>query len=572
MRAARGSGAKAPRSAYADFVIRMWRLDAKNVAVTVDASPAGRLTKKVTVAFSKKETAALHASFLSRIDDGEFKGGRAQITAEEASKIGDRLVQVLFPAAVFKLFALSLASVGARGGLRLRLTMEPELLDLPWEYVSRPDRQVDGKCHVSNFLLLDPTISMVRHAADPNRKLEPISGSQRLAFVGTFWEGGHDGWEVGKEFALLNEALQPVTSYLRSDFISANSARGISRESLANTAVFHYGGHADFDSRGRAYLLKELPTSREISEQDRIYLDELAPLLGAVGSRLAVLSACNSGFSEMAQPLTAAGVPVVIGINGGVISASTIVFCGKLYESLAIGLSLDEAVSRARLYLFELGSGYGLFDWGLFMVHMTCPDAVVFPRRANTELGRRQRSVREAHAQTIDASRERARQMDGLNFGEIMSELTRRRVLILGRFSKRRLAVLEAIKKYLENHENGYLPELFTFDRPNSRDLREAVVGFAALSRFVIADMSEPRSALVEIADISRIFDSLPIVFLLNATGSQVASFENLPARRNIVEPAIRYRNIDDLVVKLGSDAVPRAESKLKEVRPPSAS
>jgi len=237
-----------------------------------------------------------------------------------------------------------------------------------------------------------------------------------------------------------------------------------------------------------------------------IYLDELAPLLGAAGTRLVVLSACNSGFSAIASALTAAGVPVVIGINGGVLSFSTILFCGKLYESLAVGLSLDEAVSRARLYLFALGGFYNLFDWGLFMVHMTCPDAVVFPRRASPELGRRQRSVRESHAQTISDSLDRARQMDGLNFGEIMSELTRRRVLILGRFSKRRLAVLDAIKEYLKNHENGYLPELFTFDRPQSRDLRESVVGFAALSRFVIADMSEPRSALVEIADITRIF------------------------------------------------------------------
>ena len=30
------------------------------------------------------------------------------------------------------------------------------------------------------------------------------------AFVGTFWEGKRDMWEVGNEFALLNKALAPV--------------------------------------------------------------------------------------------------------------------------------------------------------------------------------------------------------------------------------------------------------------------------------------------------------------------------------------------------------------------------
>ena len=67
------------------------------------------------------------------------------------------------------------------------------------------------------------------------------------------------------------------------------------------------------------------------------------------------------------------------------------------------------------------------------------------------------------------------REMDGLNFGEIMTELTQRRVLILGRFSRRRLPVLEAMKAHLSGHKNKYLPELFTFNKPKSRDLVEAI-------------------------------------------------------------------------------------------------
>ena len=50
--------------------------------------------------------------------------------------------------------------------------------------------------------------------------------------------------------------------------------------------------------------------------------------------------------------------------------------------------------------------------------------------------------------------------------------------------------MLKAIKTHLQSHKNQYLPELFTFTKPESRDLVEAITGFAALSRFVIADLT----------------------------------------------------------------------------------
>jgi hypothetical protein len=281
------------------------------------------------------------------------------------------------------------------------------------------------------------------------------------------------------------------------------------------------------------------------------------------------MSACNSGYSAAVKPLLDAGVPVVVGVNGGVASISTIEFCAKLYESLAVGLTLDEAVGRARMHVFEWGAAHELFDWGLFMVHMTCPEAVLFPRRSNPALESRQRTVRQAHEETIGSTLDLVRKMDGMNFGEIMSELSQRRVLILGRFSRRRLPVLEAIKSHLKDHKNGYLPELFTFTKPDSRDLVEAIMGFAALSRFVIADLSEPKSVQQELEAIAPHFQSVPIVPLINATGREFATFESIRRRANVVKPTIRYRDVDDLVEKLDTAVVPQAETKLRQVRPP---
>jgi hypothetical protein len=160
-----------------------------------------------------------------------------------------------------------------------------------------------------------------------------------------------------------------------------------------------------------------------------------------------------------------------------------------------------------------------------------------------------------------------ARELDGMNFGEILSELSKRRVLILGRFIGWRLKVLEAIQQRLAKHPNRYIPELFTFRKPDSRDLVEAIIGFAALSRFIIADLSEPKSVQSELEATVPNFLSVPVVPLINRTGKEYATFASIKRRENVVKPTIRYRDLDDLLQKLEDEVVPKAESKLEKVR-----
>jgi hypothetical protein len=278
------------------------------------------------------------------------------------------------------------------------------------------------------------------------------------------------------------------------------------------------------------------------------------------------MTACNSGFWPAVEPLLEARIPALIALNGLVASVSTIEFCVKLYESLAVGLSLDEAIGRARVHVMQWGSRRGLFDWGLYMAYMPSADAVLFPRAETTAVVKRQTRVRREHAKAIDASLAGARTLDGVHFGEIMSELTQRRVLILGRFSDRRLKVLKAIQAELARHPNNYVPELFTFRKPKNRDLMESILGFAALSRFIIADLSEPRSVQAELEAIVQHFQSVPVVPLINQSGREYAMFSSVRRRPNVVQPTVRYRNIDDLKDKLDSTIVPEAEAKLQAV------
>lgn len=564
--AAKSAAPAAGAREYVDFVLAAERVDAGHIRVRVVSSPAGAMKTAVRVPYPDAEARALRASF----QIGSHAGtGRMLISQDEATRLGKRLAEVLLPPAVFRLLAQGFSRLaGDEGrGLRVRLALDPTLIDLPWEYLYRPDRS--AHTGVSGFLLFDPAVSLVRLKARPRLVQPPITGSQRLNFIGAYWEGRKDGWEVWREFDQLRSALKPVARYIRPEFAVAADLDVFDSGIEEDTALFHYAGHVDFDSRGRAFCVREMPATGRIADARKVWLTDLARTLKGTRTRVAVMSACNSGFWPAVEPLVRAGVPVVVGINGAVASVSTIEFCTRLYESLALGLGIDEAVGRARRATMEWGARNDLFDWGLYMVYAQTPSTALFPRAATPAVAARQTAVRDEHREQFTRSLVRVRELDGMNFGQIMSELTRRRVLILGRFSKRRLPVLEAIKTCLAAHPNGYLPELFTFKRPDSRDLVESILGFAALSRFVIADLSEPRSIPQELQAIVPAFQSVPIVPIINAGGREFATFAALARRPNVAQPTLRYKGVDELVAKLESEVVPTAEALKLALQPP---
>jgi hypothetical protein len=130
------------------------------------------------------------------------------------------------------------------------------------------------------------------------------------------------------------------------------------------------------------------------------------------------------------------------------------------------------------------------------------------------------------------------------------------------------MPIVEELKQPLENHKNVYIPELFTFKRPDSRDLVESIIGFASLSRFVVADLSEPRSVQQELQAIVPNFQSVPIVPIINEGGREFATFSALARRPNMVQPTLRYRNVDDLKKKLDRSVVRVAEARRAEMLP----
>jgi hypothetical protein len=75
---------------------------------------------------------------------------------------------------------------------------------------------------------------------------------------------------------------------------------------------------------------------------------------------------------------------------------------------------------------------------------------------------------------------------------DVIDTVTSKAVLILGRFTEERKPVLDAIREELRKRD--YLPILFDFAVPATRDITETVSLLARMARFIIADLTDPSS------------------------------------------------------------------------------
>ena len=107
----------------------------------------------------------------------------------------------------------------------------------------------------------------------------------------------------------------------------------------------------------------------------------------------------------------------------------------------------------------------------------------------------------------------------------IIDTITSKMVLILGRFTPERKAVLDALREELRKHD--YLPVLFDFEKPGRSDITEPVSLLARMARFVVADITDARSIPQELMVIAPDLPSVPIQPLLQEGAGEYGMFEH---------------------------------------------
>ena len=146
---------------------------------------------------------------------------------------------------------------------------------------------------------------------------------------------------------------------------------------------------------------------------------------------------------------------------------------------------------------------------------------------------------------------------------DVIDTITSKAVLILGRFTPERKATLDRLRDELRSH--NYLPILFDFEKPTNRDFTETVSTLAHLSRFVIADLTDPRSIPQELTALILGPLMVPVRPLLFGEQTPWSMFHDL-ARRPQVIPPFYYTNDAMLLSCLESDVIAPAEQKAREL------
>ena len=120
------------------------------------------------------------------------------------------------------------------------------------------------------------------------------------------------------------------------------------------------------------------------------------------------------------------------------------------------------------------------------------------------------------------------------NIRDVIDTIASKVVLLLGRFTPERLAVLNKMRDALRARD--YVPILFDFEKPAARDLTETVSTLAHMARFIIADLSDPRCIPDELATIVPHLRSVPIKPVIADSQQEYSMFRDFGQYNHVLD------------------------------------
>jgi uncharacterized protein YjbI with pentapeptide repeats len=147
----------------------------------------------------------------------------------------------------------------------------------------------------------------------------------------------------------------------------------------------------------------------------------------------------------------------------------------------------------------------------------------------------------------------------------VIDTVTSKVVLILGRFalSERKL-ILDALRDELR--KRNYVPVVFDFEKPRSGTTVNTITLLARMARFVIADISDAKSVLMELQAIVPQSPKLPVQPIIVAGQEEPGMFDSFVAYPWFLK-VHRYNTQDQLLADLEGQVIDPVEAKVAELR-----
>jgi hypothetical protein len=140
-------------------------------------------------------------------------------------------------------------------------------------------------------------------------------------------------------------------------------------------------------------------------------------------------------------------------------------------------------------------------------------------------------------------------------------------VLILGRFSDERKPVLDAIRKELRKPEHNYLPIVFDFPPTTNQTTIETIKTLASMARFVVADLTDARSVLMELVAIVPALPSVAVRLLIKKSAPEYGMLDFIRKFSSVVKDTCEYENEQEVIVSIKEQIIVPAEAKVRELR-----
>jgi hypothetical protein len=145
---------------------------------------------------------------------------------------------------------------------------------------------------------------------------------------------------------------------------------------------------------------------------------------------------------------------------------------------------------------------------------------------------------------------------------EVLDTVTRKVVLILGRFTDGRKQVLDNLRAALRDFD--LVPVVFDFEKPQDRNLTETVTVLAKMARFVVADLTDPKSVPHELKAIAPSV-AVPIRLIIRSDQEPYSMVRDLYDHYWVLKP-FRYDNETHLIESLQSEIIGPSEKCRQEI------
>ena len=148
---------------------------------------------------------------------------------------------------------------------------------------------------------------------------------------------------------------------------------------------------------------------------------------------------------------------------------------------------------------------------------------------------------------------------------DIIDTVGKKGVLLLGRFTEGRMEILERLREKLRSL--GFVPMVFNFDKPETKDFTETVRLLANLSKFVIVDITNPRSTPLELQAAVPDY-MIPFAPILQEGEEPFAMLVDLQNKYDwVLQPIFSYPSVERLIEGLEDKIVRPAEAKFNELQ-----